>query len=507
MDDVLQTAPCGFVEFADDGTILSANRTLAELLEYQAGDLEGKRLESILTVAARIFYQTHVFPLLKLHSKVEEVYISLKSKGGSEVPVLINAARSERSSSSVNVCVLIPIHNRNEYEDEILQAKKLAEDATRAKDEFLALVSHDLRSPLNAILGWTRILQSHDPDPAVTKKALETIERSATAQSRLIEDILDQSRIISGNLRLDVQPVGPVEVIHAALDVVKPAAEAKRIRIRSVLDPNAGPVSGDTERLQQVMWNLLSNAIKFSQKGSTVQVRLARINSHVEISVADNGQGISTEFLPFVFERFRQADSSGRRHGGLGLGMTITRQLVELHGGTIRAESAGEGQGATFTVELPVVVTRDIQTPASQGLEAWADGEHSTPLPKLNGLHVLVVDDEPDARELLAAVLEGSGARVSAVGTAAEAIKLIVSLKPDVLVSDINLKDESGYSLIREVRALEAADARSVPAIALTAEARFSDRMRALSAGFHLHVPKPVEPAELITLIANLSNR
>lgn len=502
MDELLQTAPCGYVEFADDGTILRANFTIANRLGYGHDALVGKRLESILTVAGRVFYQTHIFPLLKLHSKVEEIYVSLKSQSGGEVPVLINAVRLDREGAAVNVCVLVPIQQRSEYEDELLRSKKLAEEAIRAKDEFLALVSHDLRSPLNAILGWTRMLRSQNLDAAMTEKALETIERSANAQSQLIEDILDSSRIISGKLRLDVRHVNPAEVIQGALDVVKPSADAKHVRLQSILNPGASPVSGDPDRLQQVMWNLLSNAIKFSPKGGIVQVRLERINSHVEITVADNGQGINPEFLPFVFERFRQANISGRRQGGLGLGMTITRQLVELHGGTIRAESSGEGKGATFTVELPIAISA-----RPRELHSWGDMEHLETLPTLNGLHVLVVDDERDARELLTELLTRAGARVSAAGTVAEGVECVLTLKPNVLVSDINLNGESGYSLIRAVRDLASDEARLIPAIALTAETRFSDRMRALSAGFQLHLPKPVEPAELITLIANLSMR
>ncbi|HJU57089.1 MAG TPA: PAS domain-containing sensor histidine kinase, partial [Pyrinomonadaceae bacterium] len=346
MDDLLNTAPCGFLSFTDDGHVVQANATLLELLGYESGELVGRHLESLLPVASRIFYQTHLFPLLKLHDRVDEVYFSLRSSGGAEIPVLVNAVRRERGGFVVNDCVLMPVRQRNQYEDEILHAKRVAEEAARAKDEFLATVSHELRTPLTAILGWARMLQGGTLDEPTAVRALDAIERNAESQNQLIGDLLDFSRIISGKMRLDVGRVELASVVEAAIDVVSLAADAKGIRLQTTLDPKAGPVSGDRERLQQVMWNLLSNAVKFTPKGGRVQVRLARINSSVEISISDTGQGISPEFLPYVFDRFRQADqTTTRRQAGLGLGMAITKHLVELHGGTIRAESPGEGQG------------------------------------------------------------------------------------------------------------------------------------------------------------------
>jgi PAS domain S-box-containing protein len=511
MDEMLNTAPCGFLEFADDGTILAANSTLLELLGYDPGELEGRRVESILPTAGRIFYQTHLFPLLRLHGRADEVYLSLKSRAGGEVPALVNAARRERDGRSVNDCVLIPIRQRSQYEDDLLRAKRAAEEATRAKDEFLAVVSHELRTPLNAILGWVRLAQTGELGEGMVTRALETIERSARSQSQLIEDILDFARIVSGKLRLDVRRVQPAEVVEAALDVMRPAADAKGIRLQSILDPGAGPVSGDPDRLQQAMWNLLANAVKFTPKGGKVQVRLERINSHVEITVSDTGEGISAEFLPYVFDRFRQADKAAKRQGGLGLGLAITRQIVELHGGTIRAHSAGAGQGAAFTVELPLLVTHHPESRPTVGLEpAHLTGDESGRLsspPRLDGLQVLVVDDEQDARELLSTVLTRYGASVTAAGTADEALERLPLVRPDVLVSDIEMPGRDGYSLIRAVRTTAPPELRSIPAIALTARARFSDRMSALTAGYQVHVPKPVEPAELITLIANLTHQ
>ncbi|MGI9165220.1 MAG: ATP-binding response regulator [Pyrinomonadaceae bacterium] len=391
---------------------------------------------------------------------------------------------------------------------ELQQALIAAEAAAHAKDEFLAVVSHELRTPLNAILGWARMLRVGKLDPESVIHAVETIERNAKSQTKLIEDLLDFSRIISGKLRLDVGPVELASVVEAAADVVRPAADAKEIRLQIVLDPRAGPVPGDPERLQQMMWNLLSNAVKFTPKGGRVQVRLERINSHVEITVSDTGEGISAEFLPLVFERFVQADNTTtRRHGGLGLGLAITRHLAELHGGTISADSAGEGQGATFTLMLPVMsVHGPAHQPTTSDQQPFMGGpnERHAVLPRLDGLHVLVVDDEHDARRLLNTVLTQSGAKVTAVATVADALEKLQLIKPDLLVSDIEMPNEDGYSLIRKVRLLEKAQGGLTPAIALTAHARFSDRMRALTAGYQMHLPKPVEPMELVTVIANL---
>ena len=512
MDDLLNTAPCGFLSFADDGRVLLVNETLLALLGHGRGELVGRHVESLLPVASRIFYQTHLFPLLRLHGRVEEVYFSLRAKDGAEVPVLVNAARTERGGTVVNDCVLMHVRKRDRYEDEILEAKRAAEEATRAKDEFLATVSHELRTPLTSILGWARMLQTGRLDEKMAARALDAIERNAESQNQLIGDLLDFSRIISGRIRLEVGRVEMARVIGAAVDVVSPAADAKGVKLQTALDAEAPPVSGDPERLQQVMWNLLSNAVKFTPKGGRVQVRLARADSSVEITVSDTGQGISPEFLPYVFDRFRQADmATTRRQAGLGLGMAITKHLVELHGGTIRAESPGEGQGATFTLRLPAMVVHGAaQSPTAAGeRRAPAGDEHArrAEAAKLEGVHVLVVDDERDTRELLTAILTQSGAVVTAAAGAADAIDKLSSANPDVLVSDIEMADEDGYSLIRKVRAAEEARGRRIPAIALTAHARSSDRLRALSEGYQMHIPKPVEPAELVLAIANLTGR
>lgn len=389
------------------------------------------------------------------------------------------------------------------------EARRSAEDANRLKDEFLATLSHELRTPLNAILGWSQMLQTHNLGADETEKALTTIERSARAQNQLIDDILDVSRIITGKLRLDVRAVDLSSVIAAAIDAARPAAEAKNIRLQTLLDPQAGPISGDPDRIQQIVWNLLSNAVKFTQKDGRVQVRLERVNSHIEIVVSDTGRGIEQEFLPYVFDRFRQSDGSmTRRHGGLGLGLAIVRQLVELHGGSVSVESTGEGQGATFTVFLPLLpVRREPASDAPRVHPAARTGVSKDCPPELADLRVLLVDDEADSRELLNLVLDLCGAQVTTANSAAEAFGAFQREKFDIIVSDIGMPEEDGFSLISRIRNLPNERGGDVPAIALTVYARSEDRVQALRAGFQMHVAKPVEPSELAVVVANLAGR
>ncbi len=394
--------------------------------------------------------------------------------------------------------------------EEVRQARVEAEAANRLKDEFLATLSHELRTPLTSILGWTRLLQTGDFDAEKSKRALETIERNARAQNQLIDDLLDVSRIITGKLRLDVSPVELSMVIEAAVDVVRPAAEARNIRLRMLLDPSAGAVSGDANRLQQVVWNLLTNAVKFTLKGGQVEVRLERVNSHVEIAVSDTGQGIAPEFVPHVFDRFRQADQSATRtHGGLGLGLSIVRQLVEQHGGTVGVESEGVGQGTTFTIKLPRLVTvRRKEANETERVHPTSGGKIPFDCaPSLKGLRVLVVDDEPDTRELLRVALERCDSIVTTADSAAEALAAFAETKHDIIVCDIGMPEEDGYTLIGKVRALPAEQGGRTPAIALMAYARAEDRVRALMAGFQVHIPKPVEPVELAAVVASLAGR
>jgi PAS domain S-box-containing protein len=385
-------------------------------------------------------------------------------------------------------------------------ARSEAERASIIKDEFLATLSHELRTPLSAILGWSQLLAAGDLPEEEIAQGLDSIERNARAQAQLIEDLLDMSRIISGKLRLDVQWTDVSNVLHQAVESVRPSADAKQIRLRKIIDPNAGPVSGDPTRLQQVFWNLLSNAIKFTPKGGNVDMLLERVNSHLEITVHDSGIGIRPEVLPVVFERFRQADSSTTRsYGGLGLGLSIVKNLVELHGGTVRAQSGGEGQGSTFIVTLPLAPIRSDEKrehPAS----------FKSPVPdvdrvRLPGIKVLVVDDEPDARDVLKRMLSQCEAEVTTAESARAGLELLQSQKPDVIISDIGMPGMDGYEFMREVRSLPPSDGGKTPAIALTAFARSEDRTRAMLAGYHVHVSKPIEPQELIATVGNLVGR
>jgi PAS domain S-box-containing protein len=382
-----------------------------------------------------------------------------------------------------------------------------AEEANRAKDLFLSTLSHELRTPLTAILGWTRMLRTSTLAPEKREKGLETIDRNARAQVALIEDILDLSRIVTGKLRLELQPVELVSVIEAAVDTVRPAIDARNIRLQLALDPDAATVIGDPNRLQQIVWNLLTNAVKFTPRGGKIQVWLRREASHVEITVADDGQGIDPALLPFVFDRFRQSDASTTRSlGGLGLGLAIVKHLLELHGGTIHAVSEGQGQGATFIVRIPVAPLRSSTLPAVEHRLSPDARDLECP-PGVAGLTVLVVDDEPDVREWVSALLEHCKAVVFTAGSATEALAALHVHHPDVIVSDIGMPGEDGYTLIKKIRALGPQDGGGTPAIALTAYARMEDRTRAMVAGFNMHVAKPIEPTELLITIANLTGR
>ncbi|WP_158625125.1 hybrid sensor histidine kinase/response regulator [Corallococcus terminator] len=387
-------------------------------------------------------------------------------------------------------------------------ARREAEEANQLKDEFLATVSHELRTPLTAILGWVQLLRTgHLPEPR-RERALETMERNARAQGQLIEDLLDVSRIVSGKLKLDVEPVNLSTVVQQALDSVRPAADARGVHVQATVD-SSGSVMGDPQRLQQVVWNLLSNAVKFTSRGGHVRLVVERRDSLVELTVEDTGQGIPAAFLPHVFERFRQADSgTTRKTGGLGLGLSIVRHIVEMHGGTVAVASEGDGRGATFTVRLPLsVVQRRDPTMAPSPRPPAAPGPELGRPAELNGVRVLVVDDEEDARELLRTLLEDSGAHVLTAGSAEEGLQVLQAERPDVLVSDIGMPGTDGYGFIERVRALPADRGGRTPAVAITAYARSEDRTRVLRAGFQSHVPKPVEPVELLAVLESLAGR
>jgi signal transduction histidine kinase len=383
------------------------------------------------------------------------------------------------------------------------EARRRAEEANRLKDEFLSTVSHELRTPLNAILGWAYVLQTGSLDDEAAARALASIERNARAQSQIVDDLLDVSRIITGKLRLKLVPVDLEQVVGAALESVRPAADAKGIDLRLALEAPAEKIAGDAGRLQQVVWNLLANAVKFTPAGGRVEVAVESAPDEVALVVRDTGAGIHRDFLPYVFDRFRQADSTATRvHGGLGLGLAIVRHLVELHGGTVTAESAGEGQGATFKVTLPRrAALPEAAAEAGEGRAAAAAFD-AAPSP-LAGVRVLVVDDERDARELLPTLLEPHGARVTVAASAAEALAALATEWADVLVADLGMPEEDGYSLIRRVRGLDGG--AELPAIALTAYAGEGHRRRALEAGFQVHLAKPVEPSELLAAVLGLA--
>jgi len=403
-------------------------------------------------------------------------------------------------------------HEHSELLTRAQSARLEAERISRIKDEFLATLSHELRTPLNAILGWARLLHSGQLDGKTAERAIESVERNAKNQAKLVEDLLDVSRIITGQWRLETRPVDLCSVVESSLEAIRPTLEAKEITLEKDLDLRVGLVLGDPSRLQQILWNLFSNAVKFTPKKGHIQVRLVREGANAEISVKDNGKGITEEFLPYVFEHFRQADGSlTRKYGGLGLGLAIARHLTELHGGTVEAGSAGENQGSLFTVKLPLLSER-----VSEQLAGKATRISSAPAPEalplelssvLEGLRLLVVDDEAGSRDLLRTLLSHCGAEVKTGSSATEALEEVTRFKPDLLISDIEMPDEDGYSLLRKLRFLEEDLGGRIPAVALTAHARTEDRMQALAAGFDTHVCKPVEPAELVTVVASLARR
>jgi PAS domain S-box-containing protein len=389
---------------------------------------------------------------------------------------------------------------------ETQHAREEAEEASRVKDEFLSTLSHELRTPLTAIVGWIYLLRGGRLDDAATARALDAIDRNAGSQAQVISDILDLSRIVGAKFRLEVRPIQVAPVVAAAIETLMPAANARGIKVQTVLDPSAGLVSGDTDRLRQVVWNLVSNAIKFTPKGGRVTVRVERVDPNVTITVEDTGVGISPEVLPHVFERFRQGDSSNtRNHGGLGLGLAVVRHLVELHGGSVTASSAGEGQGSTFTVTIPLLDPVGEANGDRAADAPAAPDELPEDAPRLDGVRVLVVDPSEEVREVIARILRLGGAEVEAVESASAALTSLARTVPDVLVSATDMEGETGYSLLRRIRSLPRDLGGAIPAAALTAYSRTEDRVRALQAGFQMYMAKPVQPAELLAVVSSLA--
>lgn len=492
-----------------DGVITSWNPGAERLFGYKAEEVIGKSV-SILIPPERPDEEPSILAKLRRGEPIDHYQTVRITKDGRRIHLSLTVSPIRDASGAVigasKIARDISEQKRAEQERERLLARERAareeaEIANRTKDEFLAVLSHELRTPLTAMLGWLAILRGHRLDQKTTEHAIETIERNARAQAQLIEDLVDISRIVGGKLNLEVRPIDPLPVVNAAIEVVRPAADAKGIRIETNHDSTVGPVFGDPARLQQVIWNLLSNAVKFTSKGGSIHINLQRAESSAEIVIRDTGVGISADFLPHVFERFRQADSAvTRSHRGMGLGLAIVRHLIELHGGTVTAASEGEDQGATFTIQLPLAAVTQPTLASAIDFEKAnaADG-------LLTGIRILLVEDEPDARELIALALRRSGADVEAVDSAGNALHCLKSFTPDVLLSDIGLPIESGYDLIRTVRALSS-DINKIPAIALTAFATENDRQMSISAGFHAHLAKPVEPGHLIETIKGLVN-
>jgi PAS domain S-box-containing protein len=495
--------------------ITDVNPFMMELLGYSRAEFLGRELWEIGLFSDKAASQ-QAFRELQVKGYLRYEDLPLQTTNGKLREVEFVSNVYEEDGHRVIQCNIRDVTDRKHAEEErrlllagAQAARAEADGANGIKDEFLATVSHELRTPLSAILGWSEMLASGNLDEQESKRAVETILRNARAQKEIIDDLLDISRIITGKLRLDVRSVEMDRMIEAVVEGVRPAADAKKIHLQTEIDPRIGSISGDPDRLQQIIWNLLSNAIKFTPQGGRVEVRLERRDSQVEITISDTGQGIDPELLLHVFDRFRQFDSSSRRrHGGLGLGLSIVRQLVELHGGTVKAESPGAGAGTTFKVMLPVTSLPPDISDIEKTSHPIIEGNNSTySSPSLEGLRVLVVDDERDSRELVAAVLMLRGAEVVSFGSAIEALEEMERQPFDVLVSDIGMPEMDGYWLINKVRQLPAERGGRIPAVALTAYAGIEDRRRVLLAGYQMHIPKPVEPAELTSLLASLAER
>jgi PAS domain S-box-containing protein len=508
----------GVIATDTNGLILFINPVAEALTGRRQAEAEGQPLTEVFSIVNEQTRQAVDNPALQAIKDGHIVGLAnhtlLITRAGGEIPIDDSGAPIRGVDGKILGAVLIfrDITERHRTEQERARlldseraARAQAEAASRSKDEFVAITSHELRTPLNAILGWAQLLRTGQFGANETAHAIEAIERNARMQAQLIDDLLDMSRIITGKLRLEIRPVDLRQTVEAALDAVRPAAQAKEILLSAAFDAEGVLVSGDADRLQQVVWNLLSNAVKFTSCGGRVEVKMTHRDAQIEISVSDTGEGISADFLPYIFERFRQADSSSvRKQGGLGLGLALVRHLVELHGGSVRAHSDGRGGGATFTVTLPVRARH-----AERNGDELGDGRRPAALladgVALNGLRLLIVDDEADTRDLLTALLTQHGAIVKACVSSGEALALLEQWQPDVLISDIGMPDEDGYTLLRKIRALPPEHGGRIPAAALTAFARSEDRVRALTAGFQMHIPKPVEIAELVIVIASLA--
>lgn len=507
---LIESADDAIISKTLEGIITSWNKGAERIFGYTADEVVGQPV-TILIPEGQEDEEPAILARLRAGERIEHYETIRVRKDGTRIAISLTVSPIKGPNGDIIGASKIArdITEQRQARKELDEAYRQAEESSRLKEEFLATISHELRTPLSAILGWARMLRLGQLSKENAAKALDTIERNARAQAQLIDDLLDVSRIVTGKLRMDVRPSDPNSFIDAAVEAVRPAAEAKGVRVQKVIDTGLISIPGDPVRLQQVIWNLLSNAIKFTPRGGRVQIRSERVNSHLEIVVSDTGQGISPDFLPHVFDRFRQADQkTSRQHGGMGLGLAIVRHLVELHGGNVSATSDGEGQGATFTVRLPISPIYQVDPsgarvhPAARDLLPPNDTTE-----RLDGLRILIVDDEPDTRDLLRQGLEYCGANVRLAGSAAEAVDAIVAEVPDIMISDIGMPGIDGYDLIRQIRELPADAGGKVAAVALTAYTRVEDRLQALRAGYDMHVPKPVELAELVAVAASVARR
>jgi PAS domain S-box-containing protein len=505
------------VESSDDaivgkdlnGIVFSWNRAAERIFGYTADEIIGRSIRTIIP-DDRQSEEDDVIARIHRGERVHHFETIRRRKDGTLLPISLTISPICDPDGLVIGASKIArdITERKQAEAERARLLRVAQEASRLKDDFLATLSHELRTPLNAILGYTRMLRSGLISEDKQGRALEVIERNATSLTEIIEDVLDVSRIISGKIRLNVRSVDLQTVIREGIEAVRPAADARGIRLECIFDSNETPVSGDPERLQQILWNIVSNAVKFTDRGGRAQVRLEHSESDVEIVVSDTGIGIAPEFLPYVFERFRQSDSGvTREHGGLGLGLAITRHLVEMHGGTIEVSSEGLGAGTTFRVKLPLMIAhekhREVRRVHSRAHRPGTD----IPLAALQGVSVLAVDDDVDALMMAREILEAAGASVTTADSARQALSLIDVSPPDVLLADVGMPKMSGFELIAEIRKSPNARVREMPAAALTAYARSEDRAHALRSGFQLHLAKPIDPGELMEAIATLANQ
>jgi PAS domain S-box-containing protein len=490
-----------------DGIVLTWNRAAERIFGFTAEEMIGQSIRRLIPDDLQAEEDT-VLAKLRRGERVEHYETIRQRKDGSRVPVSLTVSPLRTADGAVIGASKIArdISDRKRAEEERQRLLAIAQEASRLKDEFLATLSHELRTPLNAIIGYVRMMQSGLLPVDRRQHALNVVARNATSLSQIIEDVLDVSRIISGKLRLNVQEVQLPELVLEAIETVRPAADAKGVRLEPLVDRDAPPVTGDPERLHQIFWNLLSNAVKFTGRNGRIQVRVEQVDSHVEISVSDTGIGIPATFLPHVFDRFRQADAGiTREHGGLGLGLAITRHLVELQGGRIAAASGGPGKGSTFCVQLPVRVIHSRARLAAR--QPSDDARLELVVPRLEGIRVLAVDDDEDALTLVREILESTGATVTTAASAQQALDTIALGPPDVLIADIGMPKMNGFDLIDRVRQSDESAVRGIRAAALTAYARSEDRTRALRSGFQMHLAKPIDPGELMAAVAALSGR